>query len=270
MDEYNLKKGQRRRNQDNKHKDVKKPAAFNSLKAIYEDTVKTFNNLGVKAPVSTLYKIGEIPEATPEEVFEEQVDVRNIDTFDMAQEYVASGLHPLVLNMASEYKAGGGVANGKTAQEECLFRRSNAFMTHPKKWYPLEKDEIIYSPEVYVIKDNNYDMMDRDDFFKVGMVAVAALRKPYLNKDHYYDKDKTIMIQKIESIFEIALANNHDSLVLGALGCGVFLNPPLEVAKIFKQMIEKYGKHFRRIGFAILVIKPKDEQNIKDFKSTLN
>jgi len=269
MEEYNLKKNQRRGNLTNRKKDVKKSAPINSLKALYEDTVKTFEEMGVIAPKSTLYSITDDIPLREDEFFMEQIDVRNIDTLDMAQEYAKSGLNPLVLNMASEYKPGGGVANGKTAQEECLFRRSNAFMTHPNKWYPLEKDQVIYSPEVHVIKDNNYDLMKQEDYFKVGMIAVAALRIPHLDNDKYYKNDKILMTQKIESIFKIAIAQNHDSLILGALGCGVFLNPPLEVARIFKQMIEKYGKYFRRIGFAVLVVKPSDEQNLKIFQGVL-
>ena len=41
MEEYNLRKNQRRGNLVNRKKDVKKSAPGNSLKALYEDTVKT-------------------------------------------------------------------------------------------------------------------------------------------------------------------------------------------------------------------------------------
>jgi len=101
------------------------------------------------------------------------------------------------------------------------------------------------------------------------MISIAGLRKPKLNNGIYYDDDRKLLTSKIESIFKIALANGHDSLVLGAIGCGVFKNPPIEVANIFKIMIRIYGKHFKKIGFAILIVKETDQDNINTFKKVL-
>ena len=47
----------------------------------------------------------------------------------------------------------------------------------------------------------------------------------------------------------------HTNIVFGALGCGVFANPPEEVAEIFNEMIKKYGKCFDNIYFAIKSIR---------------
>ena len=60
-----------------------------------------------------------------------KAEIENSDTFDMAIKYVNNkqGLNPLVLNMASDYKPGGGVETGSKAQEEDLFRRSNYYQT---------------------------------------------------------------------------------------------------------------------------------------------
>ena len=48
-------------------------------------------------------------------------------------------------------------------------------------------------------------------------------------------------------------ANQHDSLVLGAFGCGVFKNDPFTVAKIFRQHLEstEFKNSFKKIIFAI-------------------
>ena len=99
------------------------------------------------------------------------------------------------------------------------------------------------------------------------MIAVAALRNPKLKADYTYKNfHYNLMLNKIESIFKIGIKHNHDSLVLGALGCGAFNNPPEEVAKIFKIMIDKYGKFYKKIGFAILIVKGNDSNNIKAFE----
>jgi len=268
MDEYSLSKNQRRVNKSNKYKDVKKPSASDSLKGVYENTKKICHQMNLRPKMPVLYDIRTtefVQKITPpEQDIPAIIEVKNMDTLVMAQEYVSAGLNPLVLNMASDYKPGGGVDNGKTAQEERLFQRSSAFLSHPQEWYPLEKGNVIYAPDVCIIKDVDNELLDKP--FSVGMIAVAALRHPESKNDKYvHSDDKMLMYQKIESIFKIALEQGHDSLVLGALGCGVFENPPYAVAGLFKFALNIYANCFKRIGFAVLVTKPKDEINFKAF-----
>jgi uncharacterized protein (TIGR02452 family) len=164
---------------------------------------------------------------------------------------------------------GGGVNSGKKAQEECIFRRTNAYMTHPLAWYPLEPTELIYSPAVHAIKGLDHKLLPTSQHCKFGMITVAALRKPRLDAEGRYrsQEDRELMAAKVDTIFRVALAHGHDSLVLGALGCGVFQNPPKEVAAMFQQSINKYGRFFKRIGFAILVVKPVDRENFNIFSA---
>jgi uncharacterized protein (TIGR02452 family) len=189
--------------------------------------------------------------------------IQNIDSLDMAKNFHNEGLNPLVLNMASAYRPGGGVQSGKTAQEEVIFRRTNAFMTHPRSWYPLKNYQVIYS--VHVIKNLNYQLLDENDQYTVSMIAVAAIRKPKLVLNSYQKKDAELIYDKIRSIFKIAIKEGHDSLILGALGCGAYHNPPDEVAKIFRRLSAEYGKYFKKIGLAILIVRYTDKKNIDAF-----
>lgn len=70
----------------------------------------------VKYIISGLPEIGDFTQMKPC-----SVTVENIDSLDAATEFVRKGLKTMVLNMASAMSPGGGVAAGKTAQEECLF-----------------------------------------------------------------------------------------------------------------------------------------------------
>lgn len=188
----------------------------------------------------------------------------------MAIDYVNAGFNPLVLNMASAFKPGGGVANGKIAQEEELFRRSNAHQTHPIKWYPLKEMEVIYSPQVIICKNSRDKKYKYIKPISVSMIACAAIKDPKLDNMQYSPEDYLLMYNKIESIFKIAILHKHDSLVLGAIGCGVYYNPPVEVAKIFHIVTNKYGTYFKKIGFGILVVKNSDVENLNTFKSEFN
>jgi len=62
------------------------------------------------------------------------------------------------------------------------------------------------------------------------------------------------MTERIKNLLYVFKTNNHDSLVLGAFGCGVFKNNPLEVAITFRQHLQskEFKNFFTRIIFAVL------------------
>jgi uncharacterized protein (TIGR02452 family) len=272
-DEYSSMKNQRRNNMAKKKKHNPFKHGNNNPKSkplanVYHDTKQHFLSMkSLKVPESILYDIDELQiDFDDIPIYDTICVVQNKDTLDMAMEFRNMGLNPLVLNMASDYRPGGGVKSGKMAQEECLFRRTNAFMTHPEEWYPLGSNNIIYSPEVHIIKDHNYQMLNEANETAISMIAVAAIRKPKLVNGIYHDDDRHLMTSKIEAIFKIALLHGHDSLILGALGCGAFHNPPKEVVEIFRIMVNQYGKYFKQIGFAILCVKDSDNDNLEAFR----
>jgi len=200
-----------------------------------------------------------------------QVRIVNGDTIDVAFQLQQEGLNPLVLNMASAYKPGGGWRKGSRAQEESLFYRSTYAVSlencmdldEKRSWsYPVPIFGAIYSPDVFVFRGNanqGYPVYPWEQCTWMNFVAVAALRKPRLTHNRRLkQKDVNIMMMKIESIFKIALLKGHDSVVLGALGCGAYGNPPEDIAMIFREAIDAYLPFFRRITFAIL-----DDHNTK-------
>lgn len=236
----------------------------NDLVSIYYDTKQYFRNmkLGQK---SILYDISNIDFDLPDVNYQCDCQVVNQDTLDTALELRSEGLYPLVLNMASRFKPGGGVENGRTAQEEVIFRRTNAFMTHYPDWYPLSNYGVIYSPEVTIIKDNNYKLIKEHQC--ISMLAVHAIKDPKIVQGTYTENDQQLMELKIESIFKLAIKHGHDSLVLGALGCGAYNNPVHSVISIFKCYLPQYIKYFKKIRFAILSIR---DDNFTLFSQAFN
>ena len=63
----------------------------------------------------------------------------------------------------------------------------------------------------------------------------------------------TEVVSKIRTIYRIALDNNHDSIILGAFGCGVYNLLPIEVSKLFKEILEEdeFKNAFKVVAFAI-------------------
>ena len=176
------------------------------------------------------------------------VVVENTCTLDMCKSLIDAGLFPLVLNMASNIRPGGGVRKGAVAQEEDLFRKSNYSQTLdvnllPVGTYPLKGLAMVHSPNVTVVKGREYH--DLQDPFAVTFVACPAVRKPSIDENGYCDHaEEYLMAQRIERIYKLAYTYGHDSLVLGAFGCGAFRNPPTHIAKVFWSVIDQYAGFF--------------------------
>ena len=180
---------------------------------------------------------------------ETQIDIENVDTIGAALKSVAAGERPLVLNMANNRKPGGGFLAGARAQEEHMFRCSNYFMTLKDELYPLVGPQLIYSPKVFILRDENYN--DLPEPVPISCVAVAATNRPHLFRGHLNPIDRALTLTKIKMIHHLGAIGKHDTLILGALGCGAFYNPPGDIAKLFSQVAAEYAGFFKRIIFAI-------------------
>ena len=225
------------------------------------------------------------------------IKVTNRDTFTAAKEY-ANIINSTnegfvgVLNFASSTNPGGGVTKGSTAQEECLCRCSNLYLTLYqekciREYYNINKkymsnlgsDAIIYSRNVYVFKDKDYNMLPVKDRFYVDVLTCAApnLRE---NPRNQYNTDASeekltltdeelynIHVKRSRNILNVAIKNEDDYLILGAFGCGAFRNNPEIVAKAYKDVLQDYMYCFKVIDFAI--IDGKYSNNYEIFKRIL-
>lgn len=199
------------------------------------------------------------------------VEVQNIDCLYAGVQLKEQGYNPAVLNMASRRNPGGGVVTGAGAQEETLFRRTNLFRSlyqfapfagmygikTSHHQYPLDRNfGGVYTPEAIYFRESEqkgYALLDNP--VSLSFITVAGMNRPDLTADgmiadHHVEPIKN----KIRTIFRIGLVHGHDSLVLGALGCGAFRNPPRHVARLFHEVMDEleFKNKYRRIVFAIL------------------
>lgn len=183
------------------------------------------------------------------------VDVVREDTADCGAQLLKQGYNPVILNLASNARPGGGWENGAMAQEEALFFRSTYHLALTRQYYPIQDNECVYTPDVYFFRDNqfkNFAKLPDDQHFYLSAIALPALRHPKLVNQKYTAEDEKITAEKIDAIFKTALLHKHDAIVLGALGAGVYANPPREVARIFNEHVKKYKMHFKYISFAVI------------------
>ena len=178
----------------------------------------------------------------------------------------------------------GGYRDGTNAQEESLCYMSTLSQSllqfaNPKlkifkennllsipNVYPLDINfGGIYSPDVYFFRNNidkYYSLRDKP--FKCSVISVASLANTnylkYCDDDSKYfvngylnEEGIEIEKNKIRTIFRIGIENKHDSLVLGAFGCGVYNLDAKQVATLFKEILneDEFKNKFKKIVFAI-------------------
>ena len=208
-----------------------------------------------------------IPKSTSENT---SIVVENTDCLVAARFWKEKGYNVAVLNMASRQNPGGGVYTGAGAQEENLFRRTNLFQSMYRyapyaedygvqrvcHGYPLDKNfGGIFSPNVTVfrgLEKDGYPLLENP--FSIDVISVPGMNRPALNRDGMIEDYLVEGVKnKMRTIFEIALQNHDDCLILGAIGCGAFRNPPQHIAKLFHELLQsEYKNVFRVIEFAIL------------------
>lgn len=249
-----------------------------SLVKIYEETKGFFNKNKYPVDPALVYDVSyrDMRISKSELVqYPISIEVENEDSFLMAQRYVEQGLKPVVLNFASNTRPGGGVERGCKAQEEDLFRRSNYHQSLNMNCvdYPIN-DQVVYSPKVWIARTPTYEWLKSP--IQVACIAAAAARRPSCHIDHDNKERFTEIsvrdhiLNVVKYIFDVAIVNGHDSLVLGAWGCGVYRGPRDDIVDIFSEVIHSRGMYFKKIGFPVLIRDDSDcvgEENFECFKT---
>ncbi|KAF9891385.1 hypothetical protein FE257_004241 [Aspergillus nanangensis] len=208
---------------------------------------------------------------------------------------------PFIVNFANNRKPGGGWLNGAMAQEEAICYRSSLAMSLYAEDYPLALDEAIYSPCVVVIRNDmasGHELLlgntSPENLPVVSAMTVAAICRPQIRTVMVKEKsrsrsasvravhprekqvfarrkDREVTMMKMRLVLRVAASKGHGLLVLGALGCGVYGNPPEDVAECWLKVLredEFRGRWWKRVCFA--VYDPRNEGNYAAFHRVLS
>lgn len=205
-----------------------------------------------------------------------------------------------VHNFASATNPGGGVTKGSNAQEEAICRCStlyfninedkvrNTFHSRHKSLLKAGNlnaaynDDCIYTPGVEVFKTDTAEpkLMPEKDWYHVDVITCAApnLRENPSNRMNpgsgsrslrLKDSElKKLHIKRMGRILEIAKKEQEDVVILGAFGCGAFMNPPKVVAEAMAAVLEQYKYDFQVIEFAVYCA-PGQSENYDTFRRVL-
>lgn len=139
-----------------------------------------------------------------------------------------------------------------------------------KKDYCFCSDYMIYTPGVVFFRDDEYELAYP---LRIHVITSAAvdLRNVKITQD-ILQKTHDVMKNRIRKILQLGIESKATVIILGAFGCGAFLNNPEDISQIFKELLydEFYGMYFDKIVFPIFGAKDKPNPNYDAFKATFN
>lgn len=181
------------------------------------------------------------------------------------------------LNFASAKNPGGGFINGAMAQEESLCYNSLLYesIKNERKTYDFSRNHLnnglystwaIYSPNVLIVRDKFMKLTEPN-------VKCSFITSPAPNKGVYKGKSidvREALEERCRLVLDICIEHNEKNIVLGAFGCGVFRNSPLEVSTIWYNLLtkENYLSYFEHIDFGVLA-NSRDKTNFDTFRRVL-
>ena len=220
-----------------------------------------------------------------------KITVSNKDSFEAARDIQRDISDKeekvLVLNFANATHSGGGVRRGARAQEEDLCRKSTLLFSlesdDASKYYACHKKYkeiiashgMIVSPNVEIIKDTNYELLDETKIVSV-LTCAAPINTNHISQIILEDDYEVLLYDRIKYMLFIAAYLGYKHLVLGAWGCGAFSNDAELIARLFKKALEEpcignisVKNYFKTIEFAVLC-KSKNTYNYDCFQKVFS
>lgn len=161
-----------------------------------------------------------------------------------------------VLNFSSYLNPGGRFIDGSKAQEECLCHESFLYnvlkeISEFYEWNAQHKNKALYMNRGLYTYNVRFESGKENCWCDV--ITCAAPNKSAAQKlcnisDSW---NRKVLESRIKFVLDIAKDNGVNTLILGAYGCGVFGQDPIEVASIFKNLLQTTHKCFETVVFAI-------------------
>lgn len=160
-------------------------------------------------------------------------EVTHEDSFECAIRLIKNKYNPVVLDFASGTNPGGGWRGKQNGtQEESLCRRSNLGLELEKKKYPIPDGSSHYIKNIKINKDVNLININ-----PVNCAVVASELKSISERTDQY------LETRVDNWYKIAKDNNHNAIILGAIGCGAFKESDDDCKKLANIMKKCADKH---------------------------
>ena len=115
---------------------------------------------------------------------------------------------------------------------------------------PTYSDHMIYSPGVPVFRDDEGTLLS--PHWCCAFLTAPAVNQTVARKRKRPAHIEDAMRRRIGRVLGAMEENGHDTIVLGAWGCGVFRNTPEDIAGYFSDALTGvFARTFARVVFSI-------------------
>ena len=222
-------------------------------------------------PESTFFssQLKELDRSASHEYPTPEIRVRYGDTFCLARELLRS--RPdytdkvAVLNCASDTEVAGGWRHRSGTTQEDAFCYSSTLWPALDKWtgtYPwrttVQREGNpgecagVFHPNVVISRDEltkDCRVLERRNWLTVSVISVAALSCPPVvpasksrggqDMEMKLEKDVQKLKERFRMILRMAAQQEKTVLLLAAIGCGVWMCPPRQMAELLKDCLEE-------------------------------
>jgi hypothetical protein len=200
-----------------------------------------------------------------------EVKVVHEHSLEVAEQYAevsapnytrTNNMNPVILNVVGHDYTGDSIESSEDMRDEMINLRTTFCMNPKKGTFPIKEDHCVYTPYVNVIrpKDPRMPVVSWKYCYRVGIISATPIQQERavnkMSSSHYI---KTCTI--IENIFQIAIAEEHQVLILTPFGHDEDNNPIEDIIQIYNFCIMKYGHKLKSIIIAIPPYCSKDIYN---------
>lgn len=179
-----------------------------------------------------------------------------------------------ILNFASYKNPGGFFLGGSFAQEEALCHEStlypvlSSFNDTYYRWNKQHLNKALYLDRALYSKDILFERDEKKIFADVLTCAAPNYRTGHRYQNVSLIENEDTFRKRIEFIYGIAEQQEVNTLIAGAWGCGVFMQPPGMTCNLLSDTLLMGGyKHLEKVYFAI---PDENSTNFKAFEAELN
>jgi len=225
---------------------------------MYQSRFGLYKNIPVfpamKVTPVTNFKIGQINNTC-------NVFVINKHPLDIVSEFVVKGsnymLHkgifPVLINTVGQEFSGTNYEANEGIRDDSFNLRTNFNNTTTRhNPYPIKDNECVYSKCVTVIRNPTLYGLSLDDIYHFSLITAIPVNKPKMIDDTRMMSTEYIKtMNTIDCIFQVAMANFHNMIILSPFGANEDENPQEDIIKLYNWFIFKYGHKFKYIIIAV-------------------
>lgn len=160
--------------------------------------------------------------------------------------------NPVVLNVVGRDFTGDNFESSEEIRDQMMnIRTTFCSNTYRKNPFPINEKECVYTPLVNIVRAKNPNiLLQNQNIFRTSFITTCPIfQNKLIKKMSSEDLIKTFII--IESVFQVAIGNDHEVLILTPFGHTDDNNPIDDIILIYNFCILQYGHKFKEIIIAI-------------------